>query len=86
MSKITTTTLQPADVFKKLGVAHTDDHTHILDLSLRFLVYLRDGEKLRVGGITYTKLDEHTVHIGNKINAADVSDALASKRNIRIMI
>lgn len=86
MNKPITNTLQPGDIFKKLGVPHTDTNTRILELSLKLLVYLQAGEKLRVGGITYSKLDGDTVHIGVRVNPSDVSDALASKRNIRIMI
>lgn len=80
------TIIQPAEIFARLNIEHTESHEKVLEMAFAFLVYLKPGEALKVGGISFRKLDEDTINLDIKVTPADVSDALASKRSIRIAI
>jgi hypothetical protein len=78
------TTLQPSEIFRKLKIKHTDEAERLLDTILKLLVYMKPGDKLKTGGITYTKLDADTVHLGVRVSAEEIADTLERKKVIRI--
>jgi hypothetical protein len=77
-------TLQPKDILAKLGVKDLAEGEKILDTCLKLLVYLKPGDKLRVGGVTYSKLDVDTIYVESKILPRVIHDTLQKKRIIRV--
>jgi len=78
--------LQPSEIFKMLKIKDTDEAEKVLDTALKLLVYLKPGDKIKVGGVTYTKLDMDTVHLGVKVSAEEIADTLDQKKVIRIPV
>jgi len=78
------TVLQPTEIFRMLKIRDTEEAGKILDTSLKLLLYLKPGDKIKVGGVTYTKLDGDTVHIDVKVSSEEIADTLDRKRIIRV--
>jgi hypothetical protein len=76
--------MQPSEIFRSLKIRNTDEAERILDVSLKLIAYMKPGDKIKVGGITYTKLDYDTVHVGVRVNAEEIADTLDRKKVIRI--
>lgn len=84
MSEVTV--LQPQQIFSmfKIKVQSLEEAERILDVALKLLVYLNPGDKLKSGGITYTKISEDLVHVDVKVKAEEIGDLLERKKVIRV--
>jgi hypothetical protein len=78
------TVLQPSDIFRMMKLRHDKNAEDVLDTALKLLVYLKPGDKLKSGGVVYSKLSADLVHIGVKVSPMEIADTLEKRRIIRV--
>jgi hypothetical protein len=78
--------IQPSNIFKMLKIKNMEEASKVLDTAFKLLVYLKPGDELKCGGVTFAKLDTDLIHVQTKVSAEEIADTLSQKQIIRIPV